>query len=216
MQATATKIAVHAPWCETALKAIETPSIPEPETNTIATRESVNTLKSVLRVGILTQQKRDGEEFPSNPTKEDETSIVDAVHLGVVLLEDANHVAGPGGDGAHDDEHDGAGDHTDGVKDEWEGQDTQTDLDLEHDDNGSNPSQLCHCQFSVFRRFPFILTHAFVVWSFAGDFSKDGVVHHVGGHNAGLPIVRRHHIERVSFLLVRVDSHDGELFYGRR
>jgi hypothetical protein len=48
MAATATKTAVHVPWCEIAFKPMEMPSIPDPDTNTQSKGKSEQDIDGII------------------------------------------------------------------------------------------------------------------------------------------------------------------------
>jgi hypothetical protein len=89
-----------------------------------------------------TQAKGNAKDLTSNATKDEVTSVVDAVYLGMVALKDTNHVVGPGCDCGDDDEADNTGNDTEDVEDSWNGQNTQTNLGLHHKSDSANPSDL--------------------------------------------------------------------------
>lgn len=101
--ATATKIAVHAPWVDTALSEIDMPSIPAPATKIQTMRGQCPGIGSHSM--SLTQNENDREELFSGSTKELESNVVDTVDRGMVFLEYSDLVVGPCCDASDDKQH---------------------------------------------------------------------------------------------------------------
>lgn len=76
----------------------------------------------------LTENECNGEEFTADAAEEKEPDIIDAVHLWMVQLEDADHVVGPGCDAADDDEADDSGDDAQSVENRRDAEYTEADL----------------------------------------------------------------------------------------
>lgn len=141
--ATTTKMAVQAPWTESALNPIEIPSIADADKNVKSI--DIDQHESLLAIQIrpqLTEDETAPEEFSSKSTTHDRSGIIDTVHLWMQQLELSDHVSTPRRHGSNHDQDDGTGNHSECVERRRNSKNTESDLCLAHQDNSTHPSDL--------------------------------------------------------------------------
>jgi hypothetical protein len=197
--ATATKMAVQAPWVETAFRPIEMPSIPAPATK-IQTGKLLGHAPGMGWSAWHTKDKDDPKHFAADSTEELLSDVVDAINRSVFQLEDAHHVIGPGGYDGNDEKYDNSGNHAESIKNRRDREDAQSDLGLDHQDGGTHPADLRYririirCPRSVWSTDAYgpyraIVRPAFS--EFAEDIIDDGYATAIGGVSSLLRIILR-------------------------
>lgn len=137
--ATATKVAVHVPCVDKALKLMEMPNIPDAEAKMVTRlyRQSWSAVSSTRSVRhhftSLTQRKADPKQLSSEASKQDTACIVNTVYLAVVKLQCPNNIVRPSGDASNDEQTYEAGDESQSVERRWDREDAQSDLGLHHE-----------------------------------------------------------------------------------
>lgn len=99
----------------------------------------------VQEPGKRTEDVYKTEYLTPDASKEHGAHVVDSVYLGMLVLEDANHVTSPCCNNCSRAQENGTGDDAEGVEGRRNGQNAQTDLRLHHEDGGDNPSNLGTC-----------------------------------------------------------------------
>jgi hypothetical protein len=94
MAATTTKIAVHAPCVDTALREIEIPSMPEPATKTQSVQRSVSCLANGWN--SLTETECESEQVPARVAKHQASRIINAIDISVVKAAMTQRMMTPG------------------------------------------------------------------------------------------------------------------------
>lgn len=142
MAATATKMAVQAPWAETAFKPIDMPSMPAPATKIQTGGPGQYREDDRPLIARRTENKHHTEKLAPDASKEQLADVVDAVDGSMAQLEDTDHVVGPGGDDGDGDQDDDARHHAEDVEDGRYGQNPQADLGLHHQHGGAHPADV--------------------------------------------------------------------------
>jgi len=96
----------------------------------------------VFGKGGHTETEGNAKDLTTNASKDEISRIINAVHLRMIPLEYTNHVIGPGSYSGDDDKADNSGDDAEDVEDCGDGQDSETDLGLHHESDGTDPTDL--------------------------------------------------------------------------
>jgi hypothetical protein len=132
----------------------------------------------------------------------------------MVQLEDSNHVCGPSCHGRDDHQTNDAGNESKSIEHERDGQDSQANLRLHHQNDGPYPSKLLSSS-AVNKEDGFrpSITHITIIWSILRDISEYSIM------CAGLPeflyianLIRSNRSELIVVLGLPSSNHD----YSRR
>lgn len=88
------------------------------------------------------QAKCDTEEFVAETSKEFATNIVDTIDIRVIQLKGTDNIAGPTRHDSDDQNDDDTGYQAQAVKYSWNGEDTKTNLRLQHKHSCTFPPNL--------------------------------------------------------------------------
>jgi hypothetical protein len=140
--ATATKTAVQAPWSESAFRAMEMLSIPEPATKIQSCLYISSAGWSVWERIVLTENISYTHYFLADATKQHLTNIVNAVYFWMPQFEGTNHVIWPSGYYSNGEETNDTGYHSEAVEDRWNWKYSQANLRFHHESHTAQPPDL--------------------------------------------------------------------------
>ncbi|KAI6765942.1 hypothetical protein HG530_007012 [Fusarium avenaceum] len=140
--ATATNTAVQAPWFETALRPIERPSMPAPETNTQSIKVSIFCDKTIAAVSELTDPHSKPKELPSNSSKHHSAGVINGINMTMSQLEDAHNPIGPRCNDSDRQQTDNTRNHSQRIERRGNRQHAKSDLCFHHQARRANESDL--------------------------------------------------------------------------
>lgn len=82
------------------------------------------------------------EDLSTPSARHDSSYVGDAVYFWVASLEKTNHGVGPGGDDSGSDDQDNTWNHSNGVKGVWQGENSDSDLQVDEEKRRLDPSTI--------------------------------------------------------------------------